>query len=540
MEPATTTVSHAAQLHAHLIKTAPHSDSYLANATLRAYSKSPHPNRALYLFLHLHSRPLAPIPDRFTFSILLSAAARLRSSAAGRQLHAVLLKSSLHPSSSHHSLNSLISFYSSCRLLLPALQVFDEMVKRDVVSWTSAIAAAVDADFPRDALNLFDSMLADGIPPNDATAVVALRACADLGALAAGQRIHRIARVEGFSSIPNVATALLDMYAKCGRIEFAEDMFDRMPVKDVFAWTAMIFGLANHGRSREALDLFQKMVEMGVRPDDRTITAVLVACRSKGWVAEGYRVYNNMHKFGMRPRIQHYGCMVDLLARAGHLDEAEGFIKRMPIESDAVLWRTLIWASKFHGDTERAERLMEERPLLEMDSSDIGSYVLMGNVFGSVGKWGKKAEVRETMVRRRVGKLPGCSRIEVNGMIHEFEAGNSGHPDAKMIHEKWGEVAEKLRQEGYSPIVSEVILDMEDEEKASQLNHHSEKLALAFGLINKSPGEEILIVKNLRSCQDCHSAMKVISRVYDRKITIRDRIKFHHFSNGFCSCGDYW
>lgn len=414
------------------------------------------------------------------------------------------------------------------------------MPQRDVVSWTSAIAAAVDADSPAYALNLFDSMMADGIPPNDATTVVVLRACADLGALDTGRRIHHIARVHGFSSHPHVVTALIDMYAKCGRIECAEEMFDRMPEKDVFAWTTMIFGLANHGRSREALYLFQRMVEVGVKPDDRTITAVLCACRSKGWVSEGYKVYNNMHKFGMRPRIQHYGCMVDLLARAGHLDEAEGFMRRMPDESDAVLWRTLIWASKLHGDTERAERLMEERPLLEMDSLDIGSYVLMGNVFGSVGKWGEKAKVREMMVRRRVGKLPGSSRIEVNGIIHEFEAGNSGHPDAKRIYEKWGEVAEKLRLEGYCPTASEVILDMEDEEKASQLNHHSEKLALAFGLINKSPGEEIFILKNLRSCQDCHYVMKLVSRVYNRKITVRDRIKFHHFSNGECSCGDYW
>ncbi|KAK8959171.1 Pentatricopeptide repeat-containing protein [Platanthera guangdongensis] len=540
MEPATVTISHAEQLHRCLIKTAPHSDSYLANTTLRAYSKSSHPDRALRLFLHLHSHPFAPIPDRFTFSSLFSAAARRRSYTAGCQLHALLIKSSLLPSSSPHSLNSLIFFYSSCRLLFPALQVFDGMLHRNVVSWTSAIAAAVDADSPGEALHLFESMMAEGIPPNDATAVVALRACADLGALAAGRRIHRIARHRGFSSNPNVATALLDMYAKCGMIELAEEMFDRMPERDVFAWTAMIFGLANHGMTRKALDLFQRMVEIGVTPDDRTITAVLCGCRSRGWVTEGYRVYNNMHKFGMSPRIQHYGCMVDLLARAGRLDEAEGFIRRMPVESDAVLWRTLIWASKLHGDTDRAERLMLETPLFKVDSMDSGSFVLKGNVFGSAGKWSEKAATRETMVRRRVGKLPGCSRIEVNGVIHEFESGDRGHPYAEMIYEKWVEIAEKMRIEGYSPIVSEVMLDMEDEEKASQLNHHSEKLALAFGLITASPGEKIMIVKNLRSCRDCHSAMKLVSRIYDREIAVRDRIRFHHFSNGFCTCGDYW
>ncbi|KAG0464087.1 hypothetical protein HPP92_020156 [Vanilla planifolia] len=540
MEPATVAAGNASPLHACLIKAAPHSDSYLANATLRAYSKSPNPGCALHLFVDLHSKPIAPVPDRFTFTSLFSAAARLRSLSVGVQLHALLIKSSLLSCSAPQSLNSLIHFYSSCRLLHPALQVFNELPHKDVVSWTTAITAAVDADSPGNALRLFESMMDEGVQPNIATVVTVLRACADRGALATGRRIHQVARICGFSSSANVATALLDMYAKCGRIDFAEEIFYAMPKKDVFAWTAMIFGLANHGRSREALDLFLRMADVGERPDDRTITAILCACRSKGWVAEGYRIYNNLHKFGLKPRIEHYGCMVDLLARAGHLNEAEGFIRRMPVEPDAVLWRTLIWASKLHGDMNRAERLIKERAPFAIDLMDSGSFVLMGNVFGSAKKWEDKAQVREMMLRRRVGKLPGCSRIEVNGAVHEFEAGDSGHPDAKIIYEKLDEIADRLRQEGYSPIVSEVLLDMEDEEKALQLQHHSEKLALAFGLINSGPGEDILIVKNLRSCEDCHSAMKLISRIYDRRISIRDRIKFHHFSNGSCSCGDYW
>ncbi|RVW48370.1 Pentatricopeptide repeat-containing protein [Vitis vinifera] len=245
-------------------------------------------------------------------------------------------------------------------------------------------------------------------------------------------------------------------------------------------------------------------------------------------------------KYGVKPTIQHYGCMVDLLARTGHLDEAEEFIRKMPIEPDVVLWRTLIWASKVHGDIDRSERLMKDRGLLKMDSDDCGSYVLLGNVYASAGKWHDKAKMRELMNQKGLSKPPGCSRIEVDGLVHEFAAGDSGHIEAEKIYAKLDEVEERLKAEGYHPKLSEVLLEIDNEEKAFQLRHHSEKLAVAFGLIKTSPGTEIRIVKNLRSCEDCHSVMKLISKIYQQDIIVRDRIRFHHFINGDCSCKDYW
>lgn len=430
--------------------------------------------------------------------------------------------------------------YSTCGDLNSAMLVFDQMPDRDVVSWTSIINGYVESGNSTEALKLFERMQNAGVAPNDATAVSVLRACADAGAVSVGQRVHQIINRHWLDSKPNVTTALIDMYSKCGCIDTALLLFDELVEKDVFAWTAMVSGLASHGQSEDAVELFHQMQKLNLRPDGRTITAVLSACRNAGWVREGWDFFNSMENdYKIQPKIQHYGCMVDLFARAGHLNEAEELIKRMPIEPDTILWRTLIWACKIHGDVDRGERLMKQH-LLKMDSVDSGSYVLLGNMYASVGKWHEKARVRGLMTQRRIEKSPGCSKIEVNGTIHEFVAGDSGHPEAERIYGKWDEIVENLRLEGYQPKLSEVLLDIEDGDKASQLQHHSEKLAVAFGLISTDPESKILVVKNLRSCEDCHSAMKLVSKIFRREIIIRDRIRFHHFKNGACSCGDYW
>ncbi|KAG6513959.1 pentatricopeptide repeat-containing protein At4g21065-like [Zingiber officinale] len=550
MDAEVSCLSHALQLHALILKTGgdhrhPHSlafshpgrSSATVNAVVRCYARSDRPREAL-LFFYFHLQRSGPTPDPFALALLLSSCARLRVAYEGRQLHALSLKRGF--SSNRRVQNSLIHMYSACGSLDHAAQVFDRVPERDVVSWTSMINGAVEANRPLHALHLFDSMQRHGVEPNDATIVAVLRACAEAGALGLGRRVHEMAVRARLDSKAKVATSLIDMYTKCGCISSAERLFEKMPNRDLFAWTAMLFGLANHGRCEDALRLFYQMLEDGVRPNDRTITAVLSACRNAGKVAEGYRIYNYMHRYGLRPRIQHYGCMVDLLARAGHLDEAEGFLRRIPIEPDGIMWRTLIWASKLHGKFNHAERFMNEWKVLEKNSTKSENFVLIGNMYASIGKWEDKAKVRELMLARRINKVPGYSRIEVNGIIHEFEAGDSGHPEAKRIYEKINEMTENLRLEGFTPKASEVLLDMEDDEKILQLHHHSERLAVAFGLISTNPGEKILVIKNLRSCEDCHTAMKLISKVYDREITIRDRIRFHHFVNGSCSCKDYW
>ncbi|XP_043690533.1 pentatricopeptide repeat-containing protein At4g21065-like [Telopea speciosissima] len=566
------TMTHAMQLHAQMIKTGKQDNyvnlnnlftfsalspsgnltyarqvfnslqtpnSYFWNTMIRGYAKSPEPDQALHLFLAMQLQEDAPNPDNFTFPFVLKSCTRLHRTREGRQLHAVIYKAGLQ--SDQFVQNSLIHMYSSCGESTFAMQVFEKMSDRNVVSWTSIIDGLVDDDRPFEALHMFARMEDDGVAPNDATVVSVLRACADVGAMGIGQKVHKLVEHSEIASRANVCTALIDMYAKCGCIDSARRVFDAIVNKDVFVWTAMISGLASHGQCREAIDLFNEMREANLRMDARTVTAVLSAYRNAGWVTEGHHFFNDMEiKYGIRPTIQHYGCMADLLARTGHLEDAEEFIKSMPVEPDVILWRTLIWACRVYGDIERGERLMSHLQPMKTDSNDCGSYVLLGNVYALAGKWREKAKMREFMNQKRLAKPPGSSKVEVNGVIHEFVAGDSSHPEAEKIYRRLDEITERLREEGYHPKVSEVLLDIEDEEKVTQLQHHSEKLAVAFGLINSRTGTKIRVVKNLRSCADCHSVMKLISKIYQQEIVIRDRIQFHHFKNGQCSCGDYW
>ncbi|XP_010030671.1 pentatricopeptide repeat-containing protein At1g08070, chloroplastic-like [Eucalyptus grandis] len=519
-------------------------NSYFFNTMIRAYSQSPdpgHPPRALSLFLsmlHHPARP-APGPDKFTYPFVFKCCARSRSTRMGKQVHGLAVKSGL--ASDRYIEHALIHMYYACGRSGWACKVFDRMSQRDVVSWTCMIDGMVDDDCPVEAIRLFERMREEGVGVNDATVVSVLRACADTGALGMGKKVHEIAKEIEIDSKANVSTGLIDMYTKCGDLNSARQVFDDIAEKDAFACTAMIAGLASHGKCMDAIDLFREMRKMGIKPDERMMTAVLSACRNEGLGNEGLRYFKNMRrKYGVRPTIHHYGCIVDILARAGQLDEAEEFIRKMPIEADAVMWRNLIWACNVHGDMERGERLMKNLQLLESNADDCGSYVLIGNVYASAGKWHDKAKVRELMDKKGLRKPPGSSRIEIDGLIHEFVAGDSSHPEAEKIYEKLDEIEEKLLEEKHSPKLSQVLLEIDDEVKAFQLRHHSEKLAVAFGLIKTNPGSEIRIVKNLRSCEDCHAVMKLLSKIYQREIIMRDRIRFHYFRHGECSCGDCW
>lgn len=514
-------------------------NSYYWNTMVRAYCETPDPHQSIFLFLAMHMEQphgVAPKPDKFTYPFVAKACGRLRDTQLGKQFHCLICKLGFW--SDRYVCNSLIHMYAKCNDLGCARKVFDNMPERDVVTWTSIIDGLVDNGRAVEAIKLFEEMVGSGVEPNDATVVSVLRACAEAGALEVGRRVHRIIDEQGLGFRANVSTGLIDMYSKCGCIDSARKVFDKVFDKDVCAWTAMIHGLASHGMSKEAVDSFEEMKISGVTPDERTMTAVLAACRNVGWVTEAYRYFKDMRKkYGIKPNLQHHGCIVDLYARSGQLKEAEDFIRKMVIQPDAVLWRTVIWACKIHGDTDRAERLIKE---INIELDDCGSYVLVSNIYASAGKWHDKAMCRETMSRQGLVKQPGSSKIEDDGSVHEFTAGDSSHIEAHNIYQKLEDMKRRLSEEGYKPELSEVLLEVDDEEKAFQLLHHSEKLAVAFGMMKMKPGSQIRIVKNLRSCEDCHSFMKLVSRVYEREIIVRDRIRFHHFRNGDCSCGDYW
>ncbi|XP_074586365.1 pentatricopeptide repeat-containing protein At2g02980, chloroplastic-like [Curcuma longa] len=514
----------------------PHPDAVLFNVLSRGYARSHHPLRSVFLFGEMLLSGVAP--DAYSFPAVLKACATAKALPEGRQAHAAALKLGL--AGNAYVLPTLISMYAECSDLDAARAVFCREGARCVVSYNSIITACVRSSRPGEALALFREMQAKALRPTDVTVLSVLSACALLGALELGKWIHEYAKKNGFCSFVKVNTALIDMYAKCGSLEDAVAVFDEMSFKDTQAWSAMIVAYAIHGHVGQALDLFDGMLKQGIKPDEITFLGVLYACSHSGKVEQGLGYFHSMRsRHGIVPSIKHYGCMVDLLARAGRLTEAYEFIDGMPMRPTVILWRALLSACGCHGDVELGQQVFER--ILELDDTHGGDYVIISNMCSSHGRWEDANRVRKLMGEKGVVKVPGCSSIEVKNTVHEFFSGDGKHPQSRMAHKMVDEVVEQLKLVGYVPDTSRVFhADMAEEEKAASLKYHSEKLAIAFGLTKTPPGTTLRIVKNLRVCRDCHSMAKLASMVFDREIVLRDLNRFHHFKNGSCSCGDFW
>eukprot|EP00268_Persea_americana_P045873 TRINITY_DN4700_c1_g1_i2.p1 TRINITY_DN4700_c1_g1~~TRINITY_DN4700_c1_g1_i2.p1 ORF type:complete len:632 (+),score=94.95 TRINITY_DN4700_c1_g1_i2:125-2020(+) len=437
------------------------------------------------------------------------------------------------------SATAMITCYAKIGDISRARRMFDEMDVKDVVCWNVMIDGYTQHGRPNEALDLFRKMLMMEMRPNEVTFPSVLSACAQLGALESGKWLHSYIKSNRIRLNVQVSTALIDMYCKCGSLEDACLVFDKIVNKDVVAWNSMITGYAMHGHSREALQLFSQMCSLGLRPTAITFIGVLSACVHAGLVEEGRRFFQSMKdEYGIEPEIKHYGCMVDLLGRAGFVEEAYELAKSMTIEQDPVLWGSLLASCRLHGYRNIGESIAKF--LLEKGLANSGTYVLLSNIYAAEGKWDEVVRVRTLMKDRGIQKEPGCSSIEVDNKTHEFLAGDLKHPRTKGIYLMLEELNGLLKAHGYVPQTEIVLLDIEESDKERALGVHSEKLAIAFGLISTQPGTPIRIVKNLRVCSDCHTVTKLISKITGRKIVVRDRNRFHHFVEGSCSCRDYW
>lgn len=420
-----------------------------------------------------------------------------------------------------------------------ALELFDRTMEKNVVSWTTMVHGFLQNGMHEKALSFFDKMVQDGNRPNDLTLVSAISACAKLGAVKAGIRIHNYILSNGFRLNAALGTALVDMYAKCGQIQFASQVFGETKVKDILTWTAMMWGWAIHGCADEALECFQSMKSTGIEPDEVVFLAILTACAHAGRVKEGLQYFDLMKlDYSIEPTIKHYAIIVDLYGRGGQLTEALRFIQDMPINPDFVIWGTLFSACRAHKNIDLAKYVSKK--LLQLQPRHSGSYIFMSNIYAGLGRWEDAEKVRVSMRDKGANKDPGWSCIEVYDEVHKFIAGDRAHIDTQAIYSKLEEMVKYAREEGYTPETEWVLHNVEEEEKEDSLGCHSEKLALAFGLITTGPGLVLRIVKNLRICGDCHSFMKYVSRWSQREIVVRDIKRFHHFKDGLCSCQDYW
>eukprot|EP01018_Ginkgo_biloba_P031727 Gb_14403 [translate_table: standard] len=435
--------------------------------------------------------------------------------------------------------NTMIAGYARNGYVDEAKKLFWEMPEQDVVSWNAVLAGYVQNGHFDEALKLFQQMRLTDMKPHSDTFATVLPACANLAALEYGKVVHVDIIRSGFELNIFVGNALVDMYAKCGSIEDGLNVFNKMPRRDVVSWTAMIVGYAMHGYGKEALQLFEQMQYSGTIPDHVTFVGVLSACCHTGLVDDGWQYFDCMSQsYHITPIIEHYCCMVDLLGRAGHLDEAQDFINNMPIKPDAAVWGSLLAACRVHTNIEIGEHAAE--CLFELHPKSVAPYVLLSNIYAAAGRWDDIEKVRKMMKDRRVKKNPACSWIEVNRQVSAFVCGDRSHPQTHKIYAKLERLSGQMKAAGYVPDTRFVLNDVEEEQKEHILYHHSEKLAIAFGLINTTPRATIRIIKNLRMCGDCHSATKFISKIVAREFVVRDANRFHHFEDGRCSCGDYW
>lgn len=319
------------------------------------------------------------------------------------------------------------------------------------------------------------------------------------------------------------------MYSKSGKIKDARQVFDSMTEKDLISWNAMISAYAQHGLGREAVDTFEKMLLECIEPDYISYVAVLSGCSHSGMVSEGKSYFKQMASVhGIAPQTEHYACMVDLLGRAGFLEEAKGVIESMPTRATAEIWGALLGACKIHNNTELADLAAKHQ--LELDSKDSGSYILLAKLYADVGNFSDSAGVRKLMKERGVRKKPGCSWIEIDNRIHVFVADDLNHPQIEEVMAVLERLIERIEAVGY----------VNQDGFSRSTRHHSEKLAMAFGLMNNPPWMPIHIMKNLRICGDCHSVIKLASLVCEKEFIVRDAIRFHHFKHGACSCREYW
>ncbi|KAL1347094.1 hypothetical protein HN51_020610 [Arachis hypogaea] len=439
--------------------------------------------------------------------------------------------------------NSLISGYSMHGRSEEAMDVINRMKSSgfspNVVSWTAMVSGSSRNKSHMDSIRFFGQMQAQNVRPNSTTICSLLRACSGQSLLKKGEEIHCLCIRHGFIEDMYIATALIDMYSKAGKLKVACEIFGRIEGKTLPCWNCMMMGYAIHGHGEEVISLFNKMLKTGIIPDSITFTALLSGCKNSGRINDGWKYFDSMSTdYNIVPTIEHYSCMVDLLGKSGFLDEALHFIQTMPVKPDASIWGALLASCRNHKNIMLAETAL--RNLFKLEPYNSANYVIMMNIYSALGKWDDAQRLRDTMVAAGL-KSPGVwSWIQVNQTTHVFSTEGKSHGEEGEIYFELYQLVSKVKKLGYVPDISCVYQNIDNNEKEKVLLSHTEKLAITYGLMKTKGGSPIRVVKNTRVCQDCHTLAKYISSAENREILLRDGGRFHHFVNGKCSCNGCW
>ncbi|XP_065018549.1 pentatricopeptide repeat-containing protein At1g31920-like isoform X2 [Musa acuminata AAA Group] len=449
------------------------------------------PQGALLFYPEMLRRDVEP--DNFTFPLVLKACSQLSALAQGLQIHGHAAKHGFQ--CDVFVQNSLINMYGKCGEVERSCRAFEQMGScRTVVSWSALTAAHTRMGLWGKCLEIFAMMTRQGLRADESS-----------------------------------MTSLIDMYISCGCLEKGIAIFETMSEKNTWTYSVVISGLAMHGEGERALQVFSDMLHGGHEPDEAIYVGVLSACSHAGLLDEGLRCFDRMRvEHRIPPSPQHYGCVIDLMARAGKLREAYELMESMPAAQTEAAWRCLLSACKTHGELEVAERA--SRNLEELNARNSGDYINLSNMYAEAKRWSDAAMTRREMVDRGLVQAPGYSRVEVKGKMHTFVSNDKRHPQRRQVYEMAYQMEWQLRLEGYTP----------EEKRRMVGGAESHKLAIAFALLNTSQGSPIRIITNLRMGKECHTYTALVSTIFEREIMVRDRNRFHCFRQGACTCGDHW
>lgn len=418
------------------------------NAIISGYANSGDANGAMSFFNHM--RHIGLNPNNVTVLSLFSACVSPLALYQGRQVHSCIIKMGFDLNVP--VCNTLLTMYTKCSVLSDAFKVFEDMnFTTDSISWNAILTACMQHNQAEVGFRLFKLMLVSQIEPDHVALGNVIAACGEMASLEVGSNVHCFCIKSGLVLNAPVTNGLIDMYTKCGSLGDARKIFNLIDYPDVVSWSSLIVGYAQFGYGEEALELFRMMRSSSVKPNQVTYVGVLTACSHVGLVEEGLQLYRTMElEHGVAPTREHCSCMVDLLGRAGHLNEAEHFIKEMPIDPDIVVWKTLLAASKTHGNLEIGKRAAEN--ILKIDPSNSAAHVLLCSIHASSSSWLDVARLRSLMRDGGVRKVPGQSWIEVKGKNHMFLAEDTLHPERVKIYDLLEELWLQILEDDYDPL----------------------------------------------------------------------------------------
>uniref|UniRef100_A0ACD6AEY1 Uncharacterized protein n=1 Tax=Avena sativa TaxID=4498 RepID=A0ACD6AEY1_AVESA len=474
-------------------------------------------------------------PNGTTITSVLSLLTDLKLDRLGKEVHCYALRNGL--TSNIFVSSKLVDLYGKTGDLLSAANVFQGIRNKNVVTWNSLLAAYKHNRKPEVALKLIYEMLESDLLPNLVTVQIALLSSGMTMALRYGRELHGYIQKNWTDVYPDtLASALIDMYGKCGKVEDARLVFERSGEKDVAVWNAMMSCYLLHRMPRDIKKMFKLLEQSRIQPDPVTFIILLSACKQEGSMEEARNYFYSMEDlYGIKPTLKHYTCMVDIMGTAGLLEESLELIQKMPLEPDACLWSTVLKACKLHSNLEVAAKAAKS--LFEIEPNNTSNYMVLSNIYANDGLWDSTESVRDAMTEQGLHVERQCSWIYLGTRVDSFEAGDLSHPAFENILSAWKDVASRMEQSGYAPQDNEPYCNVEVDPLSC---HHTERIAVCYGLISMCGHEPIRVSKNFRMCKECHSSIKFISRDKNRQILISDGCTYHHFNDGSCSCGDMW